>query len=172
VSRIAILGFGAAVALSALSCGEQAPGAPGTVPFENRDWGIKLRYPGDWAATAGEGMEPLILQVQAPGKRDAIGAGFTVVGAWSGESLDVVASSLERKVAATSDVAASAVEVDGRPARAFEYREERGGECACVRTVVVSGAEKYYFITFAAYEGQYETVRPCFEAIEKSVEIR
>lgn len=123
-------------------------------------------------AVAGEGFEPLILKVTAPGKRDTIGAGFSVVGAWSAAPLEAVASSFERKAAAAGDVAASPVEVGGRPARAFEYREKRGGEYVRARALVVAGHEKYYVITFAAYEGQYEAVRPSFEAIEKSIEIR
>ena len=154
------------------SCGGEAPGAPKAVPFESRDWGIRLEYPGDWEAVAGEGVEPLILRANAPGKKDTIGAGFSVVGAWSAAPLDVVASSFERKAAAAGDVATSAVDVDGRPGRAFEYRERRGSEYARVRTLVVAGTERYYIITFAAYVGQYETVRPCFEAIEKSVRVR
>jgi len=172
VSKRAILGCGAAIAFLALSCGEQAPGAPKPVPFENRDWGIRLKYPGDWEAEAGEGFEPLILKVTAPGKRDTIGAGFSVVGAWSAAPLDVVASSFERKAAAGGDVAASVVEVDGRPGRAFEYRERRGAEYVRVRALVVAGYERYYVVSFAAYEGQYRGVRPYFEAIEKSIEIR
>jgi hypothetical protein len=156
----------------ALSCGDQGPGASKPVPFENRDWGIRLQYPGDWEAAAGEGFEPLILKVTAPGKRNTIGAGFSVVGAWSAAPLEAVAGSFERKAAAAGEVAASPVEVGGRPGRAFEYREKRGGEYVRVRTVVVAGHEQYYVITFAAYEGQYEAVRPYFEAIERSVEIR
>ncbi|HUU57687.1 MAG TPA: hypothetical protein VMW93_10125 [bacterium] len=171
MSKRAILGCGAAAFLLA-SCGGEAPGAPKAVPFESRDWGIQLEYPGDWEAVAGEGVEPLILRANAPGKKDTIGAGFSVVGAWSAAPLDVVASSFERKAAAAGDVATSAVDVDGRPGRAFEYRERRGSEYARVRTLVVAGTERYYIITFAAYVGQYETVRPCFEAIEKSVRVR
>lgn len=168
----AIFGCGVLAACLALSCGDQGPGASKPVPFENRDWGIRLEYPGDWEAEAGEGFEPLILEVAAPGKRDTIGAGFSVVGAWSAAPLDAVASSFERKAAAAGDVASSPVEVGGRPGRAFEYREKRGGEYVRVRALVVAGHEQYYVVTFAAYEGQYETVRPCFEAIEKSIEIR
>lgn len=156
----------------AVSCGDQSPGAPKPVPFENRDWGIRLQYPGDWEAQAGEGFEPLILKVTAPGKSDTIGAGFSVVGAWSAAPLEAVASSFERKAAAAGDVAASPVEVGGRAGRAFEYRQRRGGEYVRVRALVVAGQEKYYVITFAAYDGQYETVRPSFEEIEKSIEIR
>lgn len=155
-----------------LGCGDRAPGAPKPVPFENRDWGIRLEYPGDWEARAGQGFDSLILTVTAPGKRDTIGAGFSVVGAWSAAPIEAVASSFERKAAASGDVAASDVEVGGLPARAFEYREKRGAEYVHARSLVVAGSEKYYVVTFAAYEGQYEAVRPYFEAIEKSIEIR
>jgi hypothetical protein len=172
VIRRAIFGCGAVVACLALTCGDRSPGAPKPVPFENRDWGIRLEYPGDWEAEAGEGFEPLILKVTAPGKRDTIGAGFSVVGAWSAAPLDAVASSFERKAAAAGGAAATAVEVGGRPGRAFEYREKRGGEYVRVRALVVAGHEKYYVVTFAAYDRQYEAVRSYFEAIEKSIEVR
>jgi len=172
VIKRAIIGCGAVVACLALSCGDQSPGGQKPVPFENRDWGIRLEYPGDWEAEAGEGFEPLILKVTAPGKRDTIGAGFSVVGAWSAAPLEAVASSFERKAAAAGDVAASAVMVGGRPGRAFEYREKRGGEYVRVRTLVVAGHETYYVVTFASYEGRYRAVRPYFEAIEKSIKIR
>jgi hypothetical protein len=167
-----MLGFGIAVAALTLGCGGRPPGVPEDVPFENRDWGIRLEYPGDWEAEAGEGVEPLILEVTAPGRKETIGAGFSVVGAWSAAPLAAVASSLQRKAAAGGDVTASDVRVDGKPARAFEYRERRGGEYARVRTVLVAAGERYFILTFAAYEDQREAMRPRFRAIEESVEIR
>jgi hypothetical protein len=163
----------AAAVVAALACGvEKSPASAGVVPFENKDWGIKLEYPGDWDARAGKGVEPLILEIRAPGRREVIGAGASVVGAWSGEPLAVVASAFERKAAAAGEVSASDVEVGGRPARAFEYYAARNGERVWTRAVVVRGDESYYFITFASYEPQRETVRPYFEAMERSIEIR
>jgi hypothetical protein len=163
----------AAAIVAALACGvENAPASSGVVPFENRDWGIKLEYPGDWDARAGRGVEPLIVEIRAPGRKEVIGAGASVVGAWSAAPLEVVASSFERKVAAAGEVSASSVEVGGRPARAFEFYAARNGERVWTRTVVVRGDERYYFITFASYEPQRESARPYFEAIEKSIEIR
>ena len=75
MSKRAIIGCGAAAAFLLAGCGGEAPGAPKTVPFESRDWGIRLEYPGDWEAAAGEGVEPLILRASAPGTKDTIGAG-------------------------------------------------------------------------------------------------
>jgi len=165
-------GFVAAAAfVAALACGGKPP-AVDVVPFENRAWGIKLDYPGEWEARAGRGVEPLILEARAPGARETVGAGVSVVGAWSAAPLEVVASDFERKVAVAGDVSAAVAEVGGRPARAFEYYTKRGGERVWTRAVVVRGDERYYFITFAAYEPQRETARPYFDAVERSVEIR
>ena len=162
----------AAVAAVALSCGGRgAPAAPTAVPFENAAWGIKLEYPGDWDATAAEGAAPLILEVRAPGGAKTAGAGVSVVGALSAAPLEAVASSLERRIAGARDVSASDVAVGGRPGRAFEYWAARGGERVWTRALVVRGNERYYFITFAAYDGQREAARPYFNAIELSVEI-
>ncbi len=162
----------AAVA-AALACGvEKAPASSGVVPFENKDWGIKLEYPADWDARAGRGVEPLIVEIRAPGRKETIGAGASLVGAWSAAPLEVVASSFERKVAAAGEVSTSDVEVGGRPAKAFEYYAARNGERVWTRAVVTCGDERYYFITFATYEAQRETTRPYFEAIERSIEIR
>ena len=166
-------GFVAAAAVAAaLACGGNPPAAWDVVPFENRAWGIKLEYPGEWEARAGRGVEPLILEARAPGAKETVGAGVSVVGAWSAAPLEVVASSFERKVAAVGEVWASDAEIDGRPAKAFEYYVKRGGERVWTRAVVARGDERYYFITFAAYEPQRETARPYFDAIERSVEIR
>ncbi len=165
--------WAAAAVVAALACGvEKSPATSGVVPFENKDWGIKLEYPADWDARAGKGVEPLIVEIRAPGRKDVIGAGVSVVGAWSGAPLAAVASAFERKVAAAGEVSASDVDVGGRPARVFEYYAARNGERVWTRAVVVRGDERYYFITFASYEPQRETVRPYFEAVEKSIEIR
>lgn len=131
-----------------------------------------MEYPGEWEARAGRGVAALILEARAPGAKETVGAGVSVVGAWSAAPLGVVASSFERKIAAAGDVSASDVEIGGRPAKAFEYYATRGGERVWTRAVVARGDERYYFITFAAYEPQRETARPYFDAIERSVEIR
>ncbi len=162
----------AAAVAAALACGGNPPATDEVVPFENRAWGIKLEYPGEWEARAGRGVEPLILEARAPGTKETVGAGVSVVGAWSAAPLEVVASSFERKVAAAGDVWKSDAEIGGRPARAFEYYVTRGGERVWTRVVVARGDERFYFISFAAYEPQRETARPCFDAIERSVEIR
>jgi hypothetical protein len=166
-------GFVAAAAfVAALACGGKPPATAGVVPFESRAWGIRLEYPGEWEARAGRGVEPLILEVRAPGARETAGAGVSIVGAWSAAPLEVAASDFERKAAAAGAVSAADAEVGGRPARAFEYYAERGGERVWTRAVVVRGDERYYFVTFAAYEPQRETARPYFDAIERSIEIR
>ena len=166
-------GFVAAAAfVAALACGGKPPATVDVIPFENRAWGIKLEYPGEWGARAGRGVEPLILEARAPGARETVGAGLSVVGAWSAAPLEVVASDFERKIALAGEVWASDAEIGGRPARAFEYYTKRGGERVWTRAVVVRGDERYYFITFAAYEPQRETARPYFDAIERSIEIR
>ena len=131
-----------------------------------------MEYPGEWEARAGRGVAPLILEVRAPGAKETVGAGVSVVGAWSAAPLEVVASSFERKIAAAGEVSASDAEIGGQPAKAFEYYATRGGERVWTRAVVARGDERYYFITFAAYEPQRETARPYFDAIERSVEIR
>lgn len=130
-----------------------------------------MEYPGDWDARAGEGAAPLILEVRAPDGAKTAGAGVSVVGAFSAAPLEVVASSLERKIAGARGVAAADVAVGGRPGKAFEYYATRGGERVWTRALVVRGNERYYFITFAAYDGQLEAARPYFDAIERSVEI-
>ena len=166
-------GFVAAAAfVAALACGGKPPPAADVVPFENRAWGIKLEYPGEWGARAGRGVEPLILEARAPGAKETVGAGLSVVGAWSAAPLEVVASDFERKISLAGEVWASDAEIGGRPGRAFEYYATRGGERVWTRAVVVRGDERYYFITFAAYEPQRETARPYFDAIERSIEIR
>ena len=166
-------GFVAAAAVvAALACGGNPQATWDVVPFENRAWGIKLEYPGEWEARAGRGVEPLILEARAPGTKETVGAGVSVVGAWSAAPLEVVASSFERKIAAAGEVSASDAEIGGRPAKAFEYYATRGGERVWTRAVVARGDERYYFITFAAYEPQRETARPYFDAIERSIEIR
>jgi hypothetical protein len=166
-------GFVAAAAVAAaLACGGNPPAKVDVVPFENRAWGIKLEYPGEWEARAGRGVEPLILEARAPGAKETVGAGLSVVGAWSAAPLGVVASDFERKVAAAGDVWTSDAEIGGRPARAFEYYVTRGGERVWTRAVVVRGDERYYFVTFAAYEPQRETARPYFDDIERSIQIR
>jgi hypothetical protein len=142
------------------------------VPFENRDWGFRLEYPADWEATAGRGVEPLIVVIKAPGRRDVIGAAASVVGAWSAAPLPVVASSFERKITAVGEIEAEDVEVAGLPARAYEYRVGRGGEVVRTRALVVRGAERYFVVSFSAYENQYRGARPYFEAMERSIEIR
>jgi len=163
----------AAVAAAALGCaGVKTPAASAVVVFESKVWGFKLEYPGDWEARAGKGAEARILELRAPGREETVGAGVSVVGAWSAAPLEPVASSLERKIAAEGAVSSSEVEVGGRPGKAFEYCTVRGGERVWKRAVVVRGTERYYFITFAAYDPQSETARPYFEAIEKSIEIR
>ncbi len=159
----------AAVAAAALSCGGRK--APPAVRFENATWGIKLEYPGDWDARAGKGAAALILEVRAPDGTETAGAGVSVVGALSAAPLGAVASSFEQKIAGARDVAASEVAVGGRLGKAFEYYATRGGERVWTRALVVRGNERYYFITFAAYEGQREAARPYFDAIERSVEI-
>jgi len=141
------------------------------VPFENAAWGIKLEYPGGWDASAGEGAAALILEVRAPGGTETAGAGVSVVGALSAAPLEDVASSLERRIGEARVVSAADVVVGGRPGKAFEYYATRGGERVWTRALVVRGNERYYFITFAAYEGQREAARPYFNAIERSVEI-
>jgi hypothetical protein len=159
----------AAVAAAALSCGGRK--APPAVPFENAMWGIKLEYPGDWDARAGKGAAALILEVRAPDGTETAGAGVSVVGAFSAASLGAVASSLKRKIGGPRGVVASDVAVGGRRGKAFEYYAVRGGERVWTRALVVRGNERYYFITFAAYEGRREAARPYFDAIERSVEI-
>ena len=94
-----------------------------------------MEYPGEWEARAGRGVEPLILEVRASGAKETVGAGVSVVGAWSAAPLEVVASSFERKIAAAGDVSASDVEISGRPAKAFEYYATRGGERMWTRAV-------------------------------------
>ncbi len=163
------LAAAAAVAAAALSCGGRE--APTAVPFANDVWGIKLEYPADWEASAGEGAAALILEVRAPRGTKTAGAGVSVVGALSGAPLEVVASSLERKIAGARGVVAADVAVGGRPGRAFEYWATRDGERVWTRALVVRGNARYYFITFAAYEGQREAARPYFDAVERSVEI-
>lgn len=131
-----------------------------------------MEYPGEWEARAGRAVEPLILEARAPGAKETVGAGVSVVGAWSAAPLEVVASSFERKIAAAGGVSALDAEIGGRPAKAFEYYATRAGERVWTRAVVARGDERYYFITFAAYEPQRETARPYFDAIERSIEIR
>jgi hypothetical protein len=172
VSKAGYAFVAVAALVAALACGGKPPAADDAVPFENRAWGIKLDYPRGWEARAGRGVEPLILEVRAPGAKETIGAGVSVVGAWSAAPLEVVASAFERKLAEAGDVAKADTEVGGRPARAFEYSAQRGGERVWTRAVVIRGDERYYFVTFAAYEPQLETARPYFDAIERSVEIR
>lgn len=155
----------------ALGCGTAQTPAASTVAFENKVWGFKLEYPGDWEARAGKGAEPLILELRAPGHERTVGAGVSVVGAWSAAPLEVVASSFRRKIPAVGGVSSSEVEVGGCPGRVFEYCAECGGELAWTRVVVARGLERYYFITFAAYEPQRATARPYFDAIERSIEI-
>jgi len=130
-----------------------------------------LEYPGDWDARAGVGAAALILEVRAPGGTETAGAGVSVVGALSAAPLEAVASSLERRIAGARVVSAADVAVGGRPGKAFEYYATRGGERVWTRALVVRGNERYYFITFAAYEGQREAARPYFDAVERSVEI-
>ncbi|MGD8719060.1 MAG: hypothetical protein PVH29_09605 [Candidatus Zixiibacteriota bacterium] len=166
-------GAAAAAVAWAVGCGAGNPSSgPGFVPFENRDWGFRLEYPADWDATAGRGVEPLIVVVKAPGRREVIGSAASVVGAWSAAPLPAVAASFERKIAAAGEVSAEDVEVGGFPARAFEYRVERGGEAVRTRALVVRGAERYFVVSFSAYEGQYDGARPYFEAMEHSIIIR
>jgi hypothetical protein len=172
VSNGAYAFVAAAAFVAALACGGKPAAGDDVVPFESRAWGIKLEYPGEWEAWAGRGVEPLILELRPPGAKETIGAGASVVGAWSAAPLEVVASDFERKLAASGDVWAADLEVGGRPARAFEYYEKRGGERVWTRAIVVRGDERYYFVTFAAYEPQRETARPYFDVIEESIEIR
>jgi hypothetical protein len=162
----------AAVAAVTVGCGSVKTPAPSAfVAFESKVWGFKLEYPGDWEARAGKGAEPLILELRAPGHEKTVGAGVSVVGAWSAAPLEVVASSFRRKIAGAGGVSSSEVEVGGRPGKAFEYFATRRGERVWTRVVIARGNERYYFITFAAYEPQRETARPYFDAIERSIEI-
>lgn len=165
---------GIAVGLLALlsACGvEEAPASAKIVTFENKEWGIRLEYPGDWEARAGDGAEPLIVELTAPGRKGTVGAGVTVVGAWSAAALEVVAVSFERKLRAEGEVATAELYAGGRPARSFEYRLRRKGGWVRTRTVVIQGPEHYFFVNFSAYDEQYETARPYFEAVERSLDV-
>ncbi len=77
---------------------------------------------------------------------------------------------LARGLEPVGEVTSSDTTVGGCPARALEYRERRGEDFVRTRVVVVRGEEKRYIVTFASYEAQYETVKPYFAAIEKSIE--
>ncbi len=138
--------------------------------FENNAWGISLKYPADWSAKLGDANAPLVINLLAPGRKDTVGAGVSVVGASSAAPLEDATAAFLQDI--TGPVpAATPGTVGGCPARFLVYGRAADGGTIVTQTVIVRAPERYFIFTFAAYEPQYETAYPYFGRILKSVVI-
>jgi len=160
-----------AAAAALLACRAALPAAAPTKlsKFACPAWGVKLDYPAGWRAEPGVGLAPLVVKLSAPDTEETTGSGATVVAFLSSRPLAEVAAAYRKRL--PSAALASDAEVDGRPARAFEYDLAAAGATSWVRTVIVPAREKYFILTFASYRPQLERTRPSFRAIERSVRI-
>jgi len=139
--------------------------------FESPAWGIRLEFPATWEAKAGEDWAPLVVDIRAPGHEATIGAGMSVVAAFSAAPLDEVAASFAKNITGPVPAVAETT-VAGYPARALAYAVKEKGRTVINRTLVVGAPERYFLFTFAAYQPQFETTLPYFEHIEKSITIK
>ena len=162
----------AAAALAPVAC--RGPVLPAAGPmetsrFESPVWGAKLAYPADWTPRPGRGMEPVVLELRAPGSTETAGTGVTLVAFYSAASLDDTVRAYARRLPARTF--SSRLTCGGYPAAAFDYATRVDGKLVRTRSVLIRAPERFFVLTFAAYEPQYEFARPSFSLIEKSLEI-
>lgn len=164
----------AGLALGILSaCRQPAipPPSQEWITLKNEAWGIELKYPVGWAATVGDAFAPLAVELRAPGHEATVGAGASVVAAYSAAPPAEVGRKFFEDTKNPAPVAAEAT-VGGYPALVYVYDRRQGEETVMTRLVIVRAPERYFFITFAAYEPQWETTRPIFDEMERSIVIR
>lgn len=159
----------AALALGACR-GSVLPATPAeSSRFENPVWGVKLAYPAEWTARPGKGMEPLVVELRAPGSNEAAGTGVTLVGFNSAAALDDMVAAYTRRLPAGTF--SSRLMCGGHPAAAFDYVGRVDNKPVRTRSILIRAPERFIVATFAAYEPQYESVKPSFDLIEKSLEV-
>lgn len=169
----------AAPALVALmltaACGYKPPLDPAQVKrshFESEAWGVALDYPADWKATPGADAAPLVVEITAPGKEETAGAGVSVVAGFSAAPLDDVAAAYKSGLKTAGFLKEMDSTLAGNPARVFEYAAVGvDGAQILNRTLVTRFDERAFIITFSSYKPQYETTRPYFDIIEKSLRL-
>jgi hypothetical protein len=114
-------------------------------------------------------MEPLVLELSAPGSTETAGTGVTLVAFNSAAPLDDTVARYNRLLPPATIT--SRLMLGGYPAAAFEYAGRVDGKPMRTRSVLIRAPERYFVLTSAAYGPQYEFARPAFASIEKSVEI-